>query len=221
MSMLILVPTRGRPENALRLQEAFYGTRFHEDTEILFCIDEDDPLGVEYAALGNDYVVGPRLRLGGTLNHYANMYVDDYDIIGFIGDDVMPRTQFWDAEVESVFNFTDDAMVYCNDGWQGENLPTAVFMATSVIKRLGYMVLPGMTHLFIDNYWKELGTRLGTLTYLRDVSLEHMHPYAGKGTEDETYREANAGKVWDADEALLMEHINSGALDESVRRVLQ
>jgi hypothetical protein len=202
----------------LRLQAAFYATR-GIDTEILFCVDEDDPRGVEYAALGpNDYVVGPRLRLGGTLNYYANMYADDHGFIGFMGDDVIPRTMAWDVHVISAA--PENGVVYCNDGHQGPNLPTAVFMDSEVIKKLGYMVLPGMTHLFIDNYWKELGTRLGTLTYLDHVQLEHMHPSAGKGVSDYVYEEANANHVWDADEALLKAHIDSGGLDEAVRRVL-
>jgi hypothetical protein len=82
------------------------------------------------------------------------------------------------------------------------------------------MVLPGMTHLFIDNYWSELGKRLGTLTYLPNVYLEHMHPAAGKAQTDYVYEEANSQYMWSTDEGLLRSHIDSGQLDETVRRVL-
>lgn len=213
MSMMILVPTRGRPENALRLQKACE----HADVTLLFCVDDDDPKLNEYMKL-NNYEIGPRLRLGGTLNHFAMLYADQYDIIGFMGDDVMPRTPMWDVLVQA--NMKKNGISYCNDGHQGENLPTAVFMDSNIIRKLGYMVLPGMTHLFIDNYWYKLAEALGTRTYLPTVYLEHLHPYAGKAENDQTYAEANTPKIWSEDEAKLKQHVESGGLDESVKKVL-
>jgi hypothetical protein len=44
----------------------------------------------------------------------------------------------------------------------------------------------------MDNYFKHLGERLGTLTYLDDVVIEHMHPHAGKAAMDDGYRQVNS-----------------------------
>ena len=38
-------------------------------------------------------VVGPRLRLGPTLNYIAPQYAGDYDAIGFLGDDHIPAAR--------------------------------------------------------------------------------------------------------------------------------
>lgn len=215
--MMIVVPSRGRPDNALRLLDRFYETT-GDDTFMTVIVDDDDPeLRMYEKFLMCDYLIGPRLRLGGTLNKFAVPYANSYDIIGFVGDDVYPHETGWDLKIKEAM--IPNGIVYCNDGWQGENLPTAVFMDSNIIRSMGFMVIPGMTHLFIDNYWAELGRRLGTLTYLKDVNLEHLHPFAGKAQDDQTYREANAHHVWSADEQILKEFIDSGMMDEWVRRL--
>lgn len=216
--MLIIVPTRGRPANVERLQANLAET-MTTSSRVLFAVDADDPALGEYLDVTGNILVGDRLRLGGTLNKIALDHVDEYDVIGFMGDDVRPGMVGWDEEV--LFAMRPNGLVYCNDGIHGAALPTAVFMNSDVIKRLGYMVLPGMTHLFIDNYWWELGRRLGTMTYLEHVLLEHLHPLVGKGEHDQTYADANSDQVWSMDQARLNEHIRSGAIDESVRRILE
>ncbi len=49
------------------------------------------------------------------------------------------------------------------------------------------MTLPRLSHLYADNFWLELGNRLNKITYLDDVLIEHMHPAAGKATQDAGY----------------------------------
>ena len=52
------------------------------------------------------------------LNNAALRYLANADIIGFIGDDVRPRTENWAERIES--EYESNAIIYCNDGWQGE-----------------------------------------------------------------------------------------------------
>lgn len=195
MKMLVIVPTRGRPENASRLWEAIKRT---SDADAIFCVDDDDPRLQDYLSLNIPIHIGPRLRLVGTLNDVSKRYVDDFDIIGFLGDDTVPRTYRWDENI--LDNFQKNMVAYANDGHQREGLPTGVFLDSRVIKILGYMVPPTFIHLFADNYWKTLGEALGTLQYFADVDIEHLHPYAGKARHDQTYEEANSGAVWVNDE---------------------
>jgi len=42
-------------------------------------------------------------------------------------------------------------------------------------------------HMYLDDFWKRLGTDLGALAYLPDVVIEHVHPDAGKAQRDEGY----------------------------------
>ena len=202
MRILVIVPTRARPENAVRLHHAIDTTA---DVDTLFCVDDDDPCFDEYRRANIDLYTGPRKRLVGTLNDVSAMYADDYEIIGFLGDDTLPQTYRWDVEITNVFK--PNMVAYANDGHQREGLPTGVFLDSGIVKKLGYMVPPTFIHLFADNYWKTLGDALGTLTYLEHVDIEHLHPYAGKAQHDKTYEEANAGPVWENDERAFNDYV--------------
>lgn len=215
--MAVLVPSRGRPKNVARLIRE-WDLRQDYDTKLVIAVDSDDPRLPEYEALeldGAQLVVGGRRRLGGTLNALAPLLAGlpwgdwlpsvAYDIVGFMGDDHVPRTPAWDHQVRAAM--VPGGVVYGNDLIQGAALPTAVFMDSRIIRTLGWFVVPGMTHLFMDNLWKTLGEQLGTLRYLPDVIIEHVHPIAGKAEWDAGYVEANDGAVWEHDEAIYREWV--------------
>lgn len=69
-------------------------------------------------------------------------------------------------------------------------------MDSEIVRRLGYMVPPTIQHLYIDNYFKTLGEWLGTLAYLPNVIIEHMHPHAGKADMDDGYRQVNSREAY-------------------------
>jgi hypothetical protein len=221
--MAVIIPTRGRPQNAFEVIESFVQTRSCGPTKLVFGVDDDDPELEKYkdvAAVAPefvDFVYGPRLRMGGTLNKLAVAYASEYDVIGFMGDDHRPRTHGWDNLFLNHMNGT--AIQYGNDLIQGVNLPTAVFMSSDIIKTLGYMVPPTMTHLFLDNFWLTLGRRLSRLTYRPDIVIEHVHPIGGKVVWDDGYREVNSGAQWNADEAAWNEY-QSSYLDRDIHAIM-
>lgn len=201
--ILVVTPTRGRPENVKRLRASLdRKAQSQASFDHLVCIDEDDPRLDDYMKEASDptnhYVVGTPKRLGPWLNEVAKTVEPfAYDIIAFIGDDVVARTWGWDFTVREAMK--PNGIVYCNDGWQGEGLPTAVFMDTEMVKKAGYMVYPELIHLYIDNHWKVWGEALGTLTYLPGIYLEHMHPFAGKAETDAVYEAANHPDMYSSD----------------------
>ncbi len=205
---LIVTPTRGRPENVKRLYESMVRQAQNPNSfDHLVCVDDNDPKLDEYMALDHpDVYVDPPKRLGPWLNHVVRS-IDPfaYDIIGFLGDDVVARTFGWDEAVRN--HMKPNGIVYCNDGWQGEGLPTGVFMDTAMVKKVGYMVYPELVHLYIDNHWKIWGEELGTLRYLEHIMLEHMHPFAGKAQTDEVYEEANHPDMYTKDGQAYMNFI--------------
>lgn len=225
MKMLVIVPTRGRPENAARLEKKRQETSATTSVDFLFVVDDDDPKCMDYCRLGlSSLAIIHRQRLGPTLNMMALEHLDDYDALGFMGDDHLPQTPAWDALVLQALSLAAPPadlprVVYGNDLLQGANLPTAVFMDARIIRTLGYMVPPGMIHLYLDNYWKVLGERLGTLVYLDHVVIEHIHPAAGKAPMDDGYREANAPAVDSADRAFWLAFESDGRLDAAVAAV--
>jgi hypothetical protein len=139
-----------------------------------------------------------------------------------MGDDHIPRTVGWDTLFVAKLRELGTGVVYGNDLFQGENLPTSVAMTSNIVTTIGYFVMPGAVHLFLDNFWLAIGRGLGRIAYLDDVIIEHLHPQAGKGEWDDTYIEANAGLTWSADEATFNAYVAT-SLDadlEKLRRLL-
>lgn len=223
--MLVIVPSRGRPNNIADLIRAWDATQ--ATATLVVAVDNDDPELESYqkiaAVLHEEYfqlLVGPRLRLAGTLNAVAMSRVMragtlDTDIVGFMGDDHRPRTPHWDIDVQNAFRQCGHAIVYGNDLLQGPNLPTAVFMTAGIIKTLGYMVPPGLVHMYLDNTWKAWGELTNRLVYLPNTIIEHMHPIAGKAQWDSRYEEVNAGSQYAADERAFNEYCASSLYEDA------
>lgn len=220
-TIAVLVPSRGRPQNIQRLVDGFSDTVADlVNTKLVVGVDDDDVTKDEYLKISAPFleiVVGPRLRLAGTLNEIAEQRMDSYDILGFMGDDHLPRTQGWDNRIREAM--IPLGVVYGNDLIQGPNLPTEVFLDSEIVRRLGYYVPRGFIHLFLDNTWKTWGEQTGTLRYLDDVVIEHLHFINGKAEHDAGYVEVNSSEVWSADEARYHEYVSNGELTADVEKL--
>jgi hypothetical protein len=193
VSMCVIVPSRGRPANALRLHKALH------DVDHVFAVDATDPTFPGYTMqLPALVTFDGHPTMIEKLNRCASSLVDEYPYLGFMGDDHLPRTEGWAWAVASALE--ESPIVYCDDGHQGENLPTAVFMRSELVRRLGWMALPTVEHLYCDNAWLDLGKALGC-TYLPDVLIEHLHPHAGKAENDPQYDRVNSMERFEADRA--------------------
>lgn len=192
--LLVIVPTRGRPQNAARLEKAFQETD-SLNADLVFVADYDDPELISYhTAVSRLLIYRGQTGKGlvPSLNWAAELYVDIYDYLGFMGDDHLPRTAGWDAHVLGALDAVEPRVAYGNDLLQGEQLPTAAFLPSRMVRALGFMAPPVLQHLYVDNFWLELGQALKGLRYLPDVTIEHIHPAAGKAPMDERYSVVNA-----------------------------
>lgn len=222
MRMAYLVPSRGRPANAARLAKRWRETA-QPETHLIFLLDDDDPelSGYEKALdeYGDEqifYMVDKRRRVGPTLNHWAPKFAASYDAIGFMGDDHLPRDDGWDEVLGLIVRARRYTIAYGDDLFQRQNLPTAVLMDSMIIRQLGFMVPPGLIHLYLDNFWRDLGNALGTLCYVPNVIIEHMHPQAQKAEWDQGYRDVNSGIMWEADTEAYRQFIDSGGLTAAI-----
>ena len=197
MSMIVLVPSRTRPHNIARLWQAWHDTG--ATAQLLVLVDDDDPTLAQYEALGVPLRVGPRQRIGPLLNEGAPIAATLCDVVGFMGDDHVPRTPGWDAAIEAASS--PWSVVYGDDLLQGPRIPTAVFLGSALVRELGYFCVPGADHLYLDNGWRHVGEQLGTLRYLPDVVIEHMHFLRGKAPQDPLYAEVNHPAMYDHDRA--------------------
>jgi len=196
--LLIIVPSRERPDNITGLIDAWRETT-SGNSELLICLDEDD--APNYSIPEDvSLMVRPRMRLGPWLNYAATTYQSPNPIqfIGFMGDDHRPRTPDWDrAIVEPLRNRL--GVSYGDDLFQRQNLATAAFMNKKIVDTVGYFCPPKQTHLYLDDYWMSLGRSLGNLAYVPDVVIEHMHFSLGKSEPDRLYLEVNSGEMYTHD----------------------
>jgi hypothetical protein len=221
--MCVVVPSRGRPENAERLAQAFKDTGAEADLYIV--IDNDDPKWNEYAKSENYKKLPADNKTGGcakSLNTGAVLLLDItkyplYDYFVFMGDDHIPRTPGWDKAFIQALG-TNTGIVYGDDLLQGANLPTAYGMTRDLVNELRGMTFPGCVHLFFDNFVKQLGLDLEYLKYLPDVIIEHMHPVAGKAEMDEGYERVNQPKWYEKDLLTLQRYLSDMEYASLIRK---
>ena len=219
-TMAIIVPSRGRPQSIAELVKSLEETK--TSSSLYVVIDEDDPTLEEYKKLSVElefnYMITEREGKGMAkpLNKAAKFLSDAgwYDHFCFLGDDHRPRTIDWDMQLVNKLDWMETGLAYGDDLLQGEQLPTAVAMSGNIVKALGGMVPPNMIHLYLDNFWLQLGRDLDAICYMPEVVIEHLHPVAGKGEWDDQYREVNAEEVYSADAIAFKEYMASNAYQE-------
>jgi len=198
--LIVIIPTRGRPDNAVALEQAFVDT--NTTAKRVYVVDFSDELRKEYSyKLPVESVIMIHNETKGMaypLNYVAREFLGEFDNFAFMGDDHRPRTANWDQLfVEELYSGSD--IVYGNDLFQGSQLPTAVAMSSQIVKELRGMVPDTQRHLYLDNFWLKLGQDLGKIKYMPEVIIEHCHAFNGKAPMDENYARVNAPEVYAAD----------------------
>lgn len=193
--LAVLVPSRGRPHNLARLVEAIDSTKAGPVT-IYTRLDDDDSALADYLQLDLpiNVTVGRRVFYGASLNELAKQAAaDGATHLAMFGDDVVPETVGWDLLLVGALN-DRLGVAYGSDGLEhlhGVDLPTHYVTHVDVYKRLGWLALPTIRHLFLDNVARDVGQALDNFVYLPGVKLTHLHRWNGAAPDDETYREAN------------------------------
>lgn len=219
----IIIPTRERPHKIQNLHKIWFELLDTSiTTDCIIVLDEDNQH--TYPRLDGfiyHIVNGSNIRgVTHPLNIVANRVCDDYEFIGFIGDDHIPRTKFWNKNVYDVlFKNTPLSMVYCNDLLQGKNLSTHIIMDSKFIKIMGFMGPTCFKHLFVDNFWMELGKTLENIHYLDNVVIEHLHYTTNKSPNDSLYSILNSRQYYLDGERTFKEYIESAEYSSVLRRL--
>jgi hypothetical protein len=199
--LLIIVPTRGRPQNAAAVLDAWYATDAWDHADLVFVVDADDPRRSGYLTLTNHPGYGNKWMLHEEpewqpmvtkLDKVATRCAGGYFALGFAGDDHLPRTVGWAKRYLDTLHELGTGIVHANDLFQGPNLCTEWAMTSDIVRTLGRMVPAPVDHLCSDSSVHDVGTAAGCLRYLDDVIIEHMHPVARKATYDATYELGNS-----------------------------
>jgi hypothetical protein len=153
--LLLVVPSRGRPQNIARLLEAMDET-CRGDTTLVLGLDDDDPELPAYGellkargVLGKDTEIrGGLHQVVAWVNQLAVPRAPEYRFTGHIGDDNVPRTAGWDTAIMEALGETPFA--FGNDLYPREpgTLCCHVFMRSEVIAKLGYFAPRSIRHMY-------------------------------------------------------------------------
>lgn len=186
----MLCPTRRRLDNTIEVFNTWVDTQGGYSS-LIFIVDEDDTeTYISNPDIASRMVVVPKGRPGivDATNMVAKEYCTFFEAIGFMGDDHRFRTIDWDyIMLKKVKESNPNAVVYGDDLYQHNQLPTSVVLDSGIVEKLGYMAPPILQHMYVDNFWKDIGEKLGTLYYMPEVVIEHMHYTCGKSKIDGSY----------------------------------
>lgn len=199
--LAVLVPSRGRPANVARLVEACKKT-CRAGTHLMFGIDNDDPARDTYIHSmdwESSMLIRDRMGLVAWTNYLAANQ-PDVPYLASLGDDMVPITDGWDAELITAVEKMGGGYAYPDDKRRAD-IPEAVVVDARIVKALGWFALPSLSHWFCDDVWGALGKGAGRLAYCPDVIVEHRHPNVYPDAKpDATYDAAAATYLADAAE---------------------
>lgn len=194
--VLVLTPTRERPDEARRLYDNVLSTA-HGRTGVVFGVDDDDR---SYDGITDLPIVrGPRKGLAAWTNELAFRFgTGRYRGLASFGDDHVPLTPGWDLRLLAALDVIGGGIAYGDDLAMRQRLPTAPVISSEIVAGLGWMCEPAIRHQFTDNVWLLLGQAARCLVYVPQVVIEHRHWSAGKAPSDDVYRHGFSS--WAADE---------------------
>ena len=181
LTIAVLLPSRGRPENVTRLLSSIQKTaRVPSRVHTYIRIDNDDGvMGPHVMRLRNacptplEFQIGPRVPLAAMWNSlWASA---DADIYMFCADDSEFESEAWDEQVAAEFWKDRLVLVFGDDGLQHENLATHWFVSHEACERLGYFCKPEYEAIYMDTWIDDIYRRAGKMRYLPDMKITHHH----------------------------------------------
>jgi hypothetical protein len=221
--LLVIVPSRGRPENIARLLAAVHETS-KLATSVHVAVDDDDPELARYkdvladAAGEHTLETGPRKGLAAWTNEIAMRQAGQYRFLASFGDDHLPKTRYWDYYLtRAIGDMGGTGFAYPWDGLR-EDVPEACVMSSDIVTALGWMCLPGLEHFYVDDVWADLGRGAGCIRHCRAITVDHVHPRAGKAAGDTTY--SGASPKLDADREAYYAWRRDGRMTDDIKKII-
>jgi hypothetical protein len=199
----IMCPTRGRPKDFLRTYDTWKATTAG-CSQLIAILDDNETESTLYEPRlpDVDYIMAPPKNMNSATNYAARLLWDKYTMLGHIGDDNVFLTPGWDEIfLQKYEEMGGTCVLYGDDLFQGEKLPTQAFFSTNIVRAAGFFAIPELLHLYMDNYWMKIGQELGCFRYVPEVKIEHLHYTCGKSIMDENYARVNSPEIINGDRA--------------------
>lgn len=198
MSLLTIIPTRGRPVQCTRLIESY--DRTTDNADLVFVVDPDDDSYDGFDWKGHTVItLDPRGTMVEKLNHAAGTFLNDYDQMVWYADDNEFLTPHWDTLMLKTLNdeLHGSGWVYSFDN-RRMDIPETWLASTDVVKTMGWFALPTLKQYYVADALSLLARRADLIRFCREVNVTHHHYTVDPSQpHDETYQEAerNFGPV--------------------------
>jgi len=198
--ILTICPTRERLVKCKKMLDSF------EDCEsgysdIVFCVDENDPCLKDYEALFKDrvaYIVGEQTPITKKFNETV-FYLHDYIIFHMSNDDFVYKTPFFDEMIVKEWGKKGTGVYFGDDGFWHDTMCVAPFVTADLVKAFGWIQLPELTHLCNDLVLEQIARGLDSFYYLPDVLIKHIHPETVGVEKDNVTLRVNSPEMYAKD----------------------
>jgi len=197
MKIGILVPSRERLNLKLTLISSIITTVDDINNIVLyFGIDDDDPTkeivekitnAIPFVKIIPIHNEGKFIGINKIWNILAKHCSEE--IFGYIGDDMIFRTNGWDTKILAEFtsaNLPSDQikLVHCNDGYHGAKLSVNAFVHRKYYDLMGYFCRPEFLINWSDQWMYQSFKAFDRVCYIQEILIQHNHWVFGNRPKD-------------------------------------
>ncbi len=198
--LLVRMPTRGRPDQALRVL-SLYRSAAVTNPKIEVVLDHDDQTMNNSRVLQRLCELDCIVTFGAHRNKIDAVNggrVDDWAVLALASDDMRPVVNGYDRKMLDAMDRhfpLRDGVVYFDDGYNKDHvrpgepvLCTMPIMGRHLWEEFGYVYHPEYGSLYSDDEQTKILTAMKRLQFVDQVIVEHRHHAAGKAVMDTLYQ---------------------------------
>ena len=127
---------------------------------------------------------------------YERFVSEETEWIGVVTDDQIPESDLWDTALIAHLNGWN-AITSDDCDQAPKRMEGATVWSRPLVDAVGGLAPKGLTHLFFDSVWEEVGRAVNVLSWDMSVKVRHLH--VSKTKEYDSTSEA-VRSFWDQDE---------------------
>lgn len=193
MRILLKCPTRSRPQKIISTLTAYMKFANHPELigVAISCDDDDTSMSrnlvheeiyrvLKPAAWKRIFTSSNKTKIQ-ACNANMNDIDWQWDIVVLVSDDMIPQIQGYDDAIRAHMPVDRDAILWFNDGYQGDKLNTLTMFGREMYSRFQYLYHPDYKSLFCDTELTDLckGELQNKCVYVPYCIIRHEHPGTG------------------------------------------
>lgn len=222
--LLTICPTKNRPDKCKTMLTSFNGTAWVSDIVFILDNNERDKAAYKELFLYSECTCHfmPPSNITKQMNDLLKLKAfQGYEYYHITNDDFVYKTHLWDLKlIDKIESKKGYGIAYGDDTVGGIKLPTAPLISGNIIKALGWIQMPRLTHLYGDSVWKAIGHKLNMLYYCGEVVIEHRHAQKDTKYRDDVYNFTNSQEMYRRDHEAVKEWI-ANEYNDDIKKIVR